>query len=151
MSTGFVITVSILSGLLLLFGVLGLVYALVRKKLSKLVANKFNREDILGVTTRANFFGVKSKGGSQIRGNGALVLTEKTLHFIRAVPQKEYKIPISSIRRISMPKFFNGKSAWVPILCVHYETETGEDSIGWAVAGGEKWKEAIEKMITADN
>ena len=148
MNTGFTIAVSVIVGLLLLFAFLGLIYSRIRKKLRKLIANKFDKEEMLGATTRANFFGIKSKAGAQIRGNGALVLTRNDLYFLRAVPQKEYKISISSIRNVSMPRLFNGKSALVPLLCVNYDTEYGEDSIAWALKDAKKWKEAIEKMIT---
>jgi hypothetical protein len=47
-----------------------------------------------------------------------------------------------------MPKSFNGKSVLVPLLCVNFDTEYGEDSIAWALKDVKKWKEAIEKMTT---
>ena len=148
MNTGLTIVLSIILGLLFLFAVLGLFFSQIRRKLGKLVTDKFDKEEILGATTRANFFGIKSKGGNQIRGNGALVLTRNEIYFIRAVPQKEYRIPISSIRKVSTPRFFNGKSALVSLLCVNYDTEYGEDSIAWALKNTKKWKDAIEKMMT---
>lgn len=148
MNNGFIIAVSILSGLLVVFVILKLVYSGVRRKLDKLVAERFDKEEMLGATTRANFFGVKSKGGAQVRGNGALVLTRNELCFIRAVPQKEYKIPIGSIRNVSLPRIFNGKSVLAPLLCVAYDTEYGEDAIAWALRDAAEWKDSIEKMIT---
>ena len=147
MNTGFTIALSIILGLSCLLAILGLVYSRIRKKLDILVADKFDKKDILGATTRATFFGIKSKGGAQIRGNGALVLTGNEIYFIRAVPQKEYKIPISSIRKVSMPRIFNGKSALVPLLCIAYDTGYGEDSMAWAIKDAKKWKEKIEEMI----
>lgn len=135
-------------GLAFLLAILGLIYAQVKKKLHEVIANKFDKQEILGATTQANFFGVKSKGSAQVRGNGALVLTKKELYFIRAVPSKEYSIPISAIRKVSLPKTFNGKLTFVPLLCVHYDTKNGEDSIAWALKNAKKWKDAIEKMIT---
>ena len=105
MNIGFIIAVSVFTGLLFIFIVLGLVYSRISKKLQKIVTDKFNKDEILLATTRANFFGIKSKGGVQVKGNGALVLTRNELYFIRAVPQKEYIIPISSIRNISRPLF----------------------------------------------
>ena len=147
MNTGITITVSVIVGLLFLFVIMGLIYSRMGRRLHKLIADRFDKEEMLGATTRANFFGIKSKGGAQVRGNGALVLTINALYFIRAVPQKEYKIPIRSIRNISMPRMFNGKSAFVPLLCISYDTEYGEDSIAWALKGAKKWKATIEKMI----
>ncbi len=148
MNTGFTIAVSVIVGLSFLFVILGLIYSRISKRLHKLITNKFDKEEILGATTRANFFGIKSKGGAQVRGNGALVLTRNELYFIRAVPQKEYKIPLSSVRDVSMPRFFNGRSVFAPLLCVNYDAEYGEDSIAWALKDAKKWKDTIEKMIT---
>jgi len=147
MNTGFIIAVSVIVGLSLLFFILRFIFSLTRRKLHNIVANKFEQGEILGASTRANFLGIKSKGGAQLRGNGALILTKNGLHFIRAVPQKEYKIPISTIRNVSMPKTFNGKSVFVPLLCVNYNAEYGEDSIAWAIKNAKKWKDTIEKMI----
>jgi hypothetical protein len=147
MNTGFIIAISLIVGLSLLFIFLKLISSLTRRKLHNLVANKFEQGEILGASTRANFFGIKSKGGAQIRGNGVLILTKNGLHYIRAAPQKEYKIPISAIRNVSMPRAFNGKSVFVPLLCVTYDAEYGEDSIAWAIKDAKKWKDAIQKMI----
>lgn len=147
MNNALIITTSILVGLLILFSILGIVYAAIRRKLEKIILERFSKEEILGATTRANFLGVKSKGGAQIRGNGAIVMANDGLYFIRAFPLKEYMIPRGSIRRVSIPRSFNGKSVLAPLLCVHYHTEHGEDAMAWALKDVIKWKAAIEKMI----
>ena len=147
MNMGFTIAVSVIAGLLILFALLGLVFSRVRRKLDKLIADRFDRQELLGATTRANFLGVKSKGGAQIRGNGALVFTGSEICFIRAVPRKEYKIPVSSIRKVSTPRSFNGKSVLAPLLCVEYRTESGDDAIAWALPHAKQWKDAIEKRL----
>lgn len=145
-STQLIITISVLSGLAFLFALLKLVFSATRKTLENHIQAHFTREEILGATTRANFFGELSKGGRQIRGNGALVLTKNDLHFIRAVPFKTYKIPIGSIIEISLPKSFNGKSVFSALLCVQYRSDTRSDAIAWAVKNPENWKKAIENL-----
>lgn len=147
MNPGLTIALSVLIGLTILIAILGLVFSRTRRKLDRLVAEKFDRREILGATIRANFFGVKSKGGAQIRGNGALVLTGDEIHFIRAVPLMEFSIPKSSIRKVSTPRSFNGKSVLVPLLCVSYDTEAGEDSVAWALPNTMQWKDAIERWL----
>lgn len=148
MKTEFIIVVSIAVGICGLILILSIVFARVRNKLNKIIAERFNKQDIIGATTRANFMGIQSKGGAQVRGNGALVLTFDTVFFIRAVPRKEYKIPIHTIRAVSTPGSFNGKSVTAPLLCLHYTVEDGEDSIAWAIKDPSKWKAAIEKRMT---
>ncbi|WP_022664255.1 hypothetical protein [Desulfospira joergensenii] len=148
MNTQLIITVSIVLGLLFLFFISAMVFSKTRRNLDRIIQERFNKEELIGATTRSNFFGIKSRGGAQIRGNGALVLTKDAIYSIRSFPRNEFKIPIHSIRSVSMPKAFNGKSVFVPLLCVNFDTGYGEDSIAWALKDARKWKEAIEKMTT---
>jgi hypothetical protein len=50
---------------------------------------KLKSRHCVAVTTKANFFGELSKGGKQLRGNGALILTKEDVYFIRALPFKK--------------------------------------------------------------
>lgn len=150
METQFIVAISVSSGILCLFFVLSVVFKSVRKKLERYIQERFDKNEIIGATTRANFFGEKSKGGKQIRGNGALVLTKDQLVFIRAMPFKEYIVPIKSIKRVSMPNSFNGKSVFSKLLCVHYVVEGVEDSIAWVIKNPEKWQESIEALLLPD-
>ena len=134
-------------GILLLFLVFRTVLSSVRKKLETAVRERFHKKDIIGATLRANFFGEKSKGGKQVRGNGALILTKDILCFIRAVPEKEFVIPVGSIKEISLPKAFNGKSVLAPLLCVHYTDDDREDAMAWAIKEPDKWKKVIEAVV----
>ena len=117
------------------------------KKLEKYILNKFNKNDIIGATTRANFFGLKSLGYKQIRGNGAIVLTKEKLYFIRATPFLEHIIPIEKIREISLPTSFNGKSVFKKLLCIHYQNDGQDEAIAWAIKSPEKWKLTIENVV----
>jgi hypothetical protein len=99
---------SVLFGVVCLLALLRLIFSSTQKKLGNHILKNFDKEKIVGATTRANFFGEQSKGVKQIRGNGALVLTKDKICYIRAIPFKEYMIPIKSITGISIPNYFNG-------------------------------------------
>ncbi|RJP76668.1 MAG: hypothetical protein C4522_17580 [Desulfobacteraceae bacterium] len=146
MNTFLIIAVSILLAVSFLLAILLIVYSGNRRKIEKIVQEKFTKEELLCVNTKAAFLGIQSTGGRQIRGNGAIVLTREALFFIRAVPCREYKIPIRSIKSVTMPRSFNGKSVLVPLLCVTYDMGEGEDSMAWALTDVMKWKAAIERM-----
>ncbi len=150
METLFIVAISVIIGVVCLFFVLSFVFKSVRNKLESYIQERFDSKEIIGATTRANFFGEKSKGGKQIRGNGAIVLTNDQLVFIRAMPFKEYIIPIKSITRVSLPNSFNGKSVFSRLLCVHYINEGTEDAIAWAIINPEKWQESIEALTLSD-
>ncbi|MCL5037147.1 MAG: hypothetical protein M1269_08535 [Chloroflexi bacterium] len=130
--------------LLLRFG-----FAHFKKKLRQKVEEKFNEEDIILRYYGANFFGRKSKGVGQLRGNGALVLTRNELWFFQGITGMEISIPLKNIKSITFPKSFLGKTIFRPLLCVEYISDEGEDSIAWAMPDPENWKEAIERAKPA--
>lgn len=147
MNTQAIVAISVISGVLCLLFALGVVFKSIRKRLEGTIQERFDKNSIIGATTRANFLGEKSKGGKQIRGNGAIILTKDQLTFIRAVPFKEYILPINSIERVSMPTSFNGKSVFSKLLCVHFVLEGRKDAMAWAVKNPEKWQALIDALI----
>ena len=146
MSTGIIISISVIGGIVLLILILKTAFSSTQWILNEQVQNKFLKDDIVLSTTRASCFGVKSKGGMQVRGNGALVLTNEVLYFLMAFPRKEFVIPIKSIIDLTTPKSFNGKSILTPLLCVHYNIDSKEDEIAWAVSNLQKWIGEIKKL-----
>lgn len=147
MDKAYIIIISVSCGVVLLLFSLGFLFRSTQKKLERYIQRKFNQKEIIGATTRANYFGLKSLGSRQIRGNGAIVLTRNTLFAIRAKPFQELIIPIENINEISLPTSFNGKSVFKKLLCIHYQTDSQEEAIAWAVADPEKWKLTLEKVI----
>ena len=107
---------------------------------------QFPRESLLGGTESAKFFGVRSLGMGQMRGNGILLLTADGLHFQMLVPKREFEMPFSKIVSVKTPKSFLGKSIFRPLLEVEFISETGvTDSMAWYVPDLEQWKQSIEK------
>lgn len=149
--TEFIITISVILGVTVLLVLLKLVFSSVRKKLQVHIQERFAGIEIIGATTEADFLGKLSKGGWQIRGNGGLVLTKNGVFFLRSIPFREYMIPIKSITDVSMPNSFNGKSIFSKLLCVQYKVDSGTETMAWVVKNPEKWKKAIEKLMTIDH
>ena len=58
----------------------------------------------------ANFFGLESLGGMQLRGNGGLVLTSGCLYFCMLLPRRELKISLEEIEETSLVRSHCGKS-----------------------------------------
>ena len=147
MNKGIVIALSILGGLAALFMILRSTMGAVRKKLEAHVEEKFDKKEIVAASTGANFFGQQSKGGRQIRGNGALVLTKEALYFVRAAPLKEFSLPIQSITEVTLPRSFAGKSIFSALLCIHYRADEQQDAMAWAIKDPKQWKAAIEALM----
>lgn len=94
----------------------------------------------------ASFFGQRSRGVTQIRGNGTLILTNSDLIFEMWLPRREYRIALASIESLENPKSFLGKTRFVPLLQVvfHNESET-KDAMAWQVRDLHGWMQKIEE------
>jgi hypothetical protein len=99
---------------------------------------------ILLMDRGANFFGVKSRGIGQLRGNGCLALTRDELLFLMWVPRREIRIPRSDILRAGKTRTHVGKASFFPLLRVHFRNEEGkEDAIAWRVRNLKEWLEKL--------
>ena len=147
MDKAYIVIISVSCGVVGLLLFINVFLRSTQKILEQHIHNNFNKNEILGATTRANVFGLKSLGSRQIRGNGAIILTSQKLFSIRAKPFQEHIIPIEKINEISLPTSFNGKSVFKKLLCIHYQTNGQEEAIAWAVLNPEKWKLTIEILM----
>lgn len=93
----------------------------------------------------ANFFGQESLGRTQMRGNGALVLTDTELIFEMWVSDKQFRVPLLNIQSIENPASFLGKSRLTPLLKVVYRNEKGvTDAMAWQVSDLAGWVRLID-------
>lgn len=138
----------ITAGVLLLIVVLRLLFAAVRASVVKDVCTRVDTSQAIKAAGFANFYGVLSKGMTQIRGNGSLVLLPDKLFFLQAVPRREVNIPLEKISELSTPSKFLGKLSLRPLLRVDFTTESGPDAAAFLVSGPTDWIAAIK---TAQN
>jgi hypothetical protein len=88
----------------------------------------------------ASFFGQESRGATQMRGNGTLILTDSELIFEMWVPSSTFRIPLQAIQRIENPTSFLGKTRFGPLLKVLYATEdASNDAMAWQVRDLDGW------------
>ncbi len=132
--------------LLIITGIQKLVYGYFRKRLLSVVEDRFAGRRIILMALDANFFGQKTKGAGQIRGNGALVLTDDELWFCLAAPRREFSIPISTITEIKLKRSHLGKSIFRSLLAVSFNYQGKEEQIAWFVRDAEKWMNTIEGL-----
>jgi hypothetical protein len=131
---------------LLVTAIQKVIMAFFRKKLTSLVEQRFAGKQIIMKALNANFFGVKSKGQGQIRGNGALVLTTDQLWFFLAAPTREISIPLDQITMVETSRSHLGKSIFRPLLLVTCFYQGKSEQIAWYVPEPLKWKAAIEDL-----
>lgn len=144
MTAAIVIACSVVGGVILLYGILRLTFAAVRRRLLKTIAERFSANEIIMSTANANYFGLESKGGRRLRGNCALVLTEDMLWSRLAASPRGLSIPVRNIRNVSFVKSHCGRSVFVDLLRVDFLADDAEDAAAWYVRDPARWKEAIE-------
>jgi hypothetical protein len=115
------------------------------KKLRARVAKVYSADEIVFQDLRASNFGVESKGPSQLRGNGALVLTADRLHFFQLVPDREIVIPLDTIKEVTTVRTHLGKTVGRKLLHVSFTVEGGNDSVAFSVASTDAWLSKLER------
>lgn len=107
-------------------------------------------EDLFGKGVKygedfANFFGQKSLGVTQVRGNGIFRITEDEIYFRMLMPSKVYRYQVSKISAVETPNSFLGKTKFVPLLKVEFIDEQGnKDSAAWLLKGLDVAKNVLE-------
>ncbi|TFF93502.1 MAG: hypothetical protein EU544_05790 [Promethearchaeota archaeon] len=118
------------------------------KKRRKEILEKFNEAEIVQVTENANFFGVESKGGKQVRGNGVLTLTKGELYFEMWVPKKILSVPLNSIKKVTTTRHHLKKVKFVDLLKIEFVNEEGnDDSVAWWVKEVQEWITKLEGLL----
>ncbi|MBC7247219.1 MAG: hypothetical protein H5T73_05520 [Actinobacteria bacterium] len=94
-----------------------------------------------------NYFGTLSRGYAQLRGNGILALTDRGIHFRMLLPRRYLFIPLASVRAVSRPRSFLGKTRAGELLRVDFADDEGrEDACAWLVPSPEWWTEALHAL-----
>lgn len=95
----------------------------------------------------ANYFGRTSRGYGQVRGNGALVLTDSELWFSRLMPRFDLSIPLGDITDVALVRSHLRKRMLFPLLRVSFRTGGIEDSIAWWVPHPNRWIDQLTQSM----
>ncbi|RAK05191.1 hypothetical protein C8C77_13224 [Halanaerobium saccharolyticum] len=121
--------------------------SLKRKRAEELFTN-YHKDRIIYFSKEVNFFGQKSDGRIQLRGNGSLLLTPDELHFLRWVPKKNIVISLENIEKVERVNSFLGKSKNRELLKVEFSNQQGEkDSAAWLLNNMHAWEQVIKDNL----
>ena len=97
-------------------------------------------ETIRYIENGPNFFGQRSKGFRQIRGNGVLALTDQAVHFLMWLPRRKVVIRRDAVTQVEEARTFFYKTNLVPLLKLSFINEKGEeDACAWHVRDLQHW------------
>ena len=148
MKEALLISGGIIIAIIVILAALYIRLILIIKERTQEALNTLEGEKILLSEKSANFFGQKSAGMKQIRGNGFLALTDKQLYFKMWVPNKTFIIPLTSITGVQKVNSFLGKTLAKPLIKINFYRNTGLlDEIAFLVPEPEKWIFRINKLL----
>jgi hypothetical protein len=140
---------SVVLAVVVILAIVLVVWALIHKRVVGAVDTRLSEtvpaDEIVLKDTGALTFGVESRGKWQGRGNGALVLTDAALIFLRLWPADEIRIPRADVTAVTTPLSHLGKSYGRPLLKVAFTSASGApDSIALFVQDLPAWLKALE-------
>ncbi len=139
------VLVLFVSGTLLFLLVLVWFFRRSRAKQAEKLLERYPKSELLGASDRANFFGVKSHGCRQLRGNGFLFYTKREIFFQLWMSRREVIIPLDKITSVDNVRVFLGRSRMKPLLRVGFTNTAGkQDYCAWLVRDLEKWTQSIK-------
>ena len=90
------------------------------------------------------YLGLKSKGGRQWRGNGALAATSDEIRFRGWVLLREVRIPRRDVVDVSTTTAHAGKTLAMPLLAITFRDADGRvDVAAWATRDLDAWLAAL--------
>lgn len=98
----------------------------------------------LHVEPSANLIGLGSAGGKQLRGNGALGVSEDSLWFVQWVPRRTLHIPRARITSVDQTRAHAGKAGPL-MLRVAFDEEGRSDTIAWVV----REPDTLQRILSA--
>lgn len=94
-------------------------------------------------SSRANFYGVESRGARQVRALGTIALTPEAVVFLQLVPSGELVIPRAAITGTSTARGFLGKTQGRDLLVIEWTTGTGTDRAAFDIPELDAWRSAL--------
>lgn len=117
----------------------------VTRKRAALIAERFPNTKL--IVPMANFFGQESKGVTQLRGNGIMVITSSEVYFQQLVTNREWHIAFGSIQEVETVKSHLGKTIGRPLLKIRYINPEGRvDTVAWWVRNLDEVLQTIESL-----
>ena len=99
---------------------------------------------VLARDDRALYFGLGSRGGRQLRGNGCLAATDEEILFEMWVPRRSLSISRARVLAVEGARAHAGKTIGFELVRVRFREPDGrEESAAWATREPGLWLSAL--------
>lgn len=79
-----------------------------------------------------------------IKGTGVVALTDADLRLVRALPRREFVIPLGQITGLERKRTWkHSYRAGMPVIVVHYRAGDGQEAMGFSVRDTAGWVAAL--------
>ena len=111
--------------------------------------DRLGEHNIIEYIEGANFFGQKSRGMGQVRGNGCLGISRDAIVFEMWLPRRSFEILVRNITAVHEERSFLGKAVGMAkVIVIDYKSETGtEDAMGFVLPDWREKLKAIQKLV----
>jgi hypothetical protein len=142
--------ITVLGILVVILGLFFLLVYLMRQRIDTGVQELQTRfPNTRQVWRKAQSFGQESRGKTQLRGNGILLLTDQELFFQGILPKREFTIPLQQIQSVEIVKSHLGKSTFRNLVKVNFTNDAGQAySIAWDMENSHEAKQMIDSALT---
>ena len=150
--TQLIIIIAVL-GFLFLFITISVITLVIYRSLKKSRICRLKKEgifseDLLYIDENAVFFGIGNSGFRTLRGNGIFIIKNSEVFFSLLLPDREYRIPVSSIEKIKTGKSFLGKTKFRELLIIDFKEKDGRlNSAAWLLSDLHQALEKLNKLL----
>ncbi|MBD3278234.1 MAG: hypothetical protein GF388_08040 [Candidatus Aegiribacteria sp.] len=143
-----IIAAYIVGGVIVFFGMMAFLVKVILSRARRTLEEKYPQHCRILTCPMANFFGVRSRGYRQVRGNGILILTDSELFFRMLLPAKELRIPLRSVTSVETVRSFLGKSKLRTLVKVNFRNSQGaDDAAAWLVKDTDQWIDGVRDRL----
>jgi len=96
-------------------------------------------------SVRAQSYGIRSRGRTQLRGLGYLALFDDELVFQQVLAKNHVRVPRGDLVAVTTPRSFLGKSGGRRLLALEWKTDAGTDMAAFLVRDLDAWLTTLER------
>ncbi|TFF87705.1 MAG: hypothetical protein EU548_09905 [Promethearchaeota archaeon] len=118
------------------------------KKRAQRIMEQIPKSKIIRHSLEADYVGNGKRNWMQYKGCGVLILTKEDLIFAFLKPGRKKTIPVKTINKVEITKWFSKRTKGKPVLKLNYINRKGKNAIiGFIIPEVQEWANNIQNEI----